>query len=411
MRASRNATQVLYNLLRAADRVFGAHSWKLDGRKPERILAICLSHLGDLVLLTPLFTNLRLRFPHSHIAVVCKSAVADIPRNHPAVNEVLTYEARWTLRPESPRAGFLESIKLIREVRAGSYDLLVICYDHPMDRILGFCTGIHTQVCLDDAAKQQPKPAVGIDHHRHRVEHAYDLLRALDAPILETAPSVGLCEADLAWADEWLQEQGVAGSRLLGVHPGAGGPEKRWAADRFARVAEHLAGKFDCKVVVTGSPVDAEAVQGFVESVRTTVVQAPVTLTVARLCALTRRFALLLCNDCGPMHIAAALRVPVIAVFGPSSPELFGPCPADPRHVVVKSSDGRMESVTVEQVVAAIAGSPHLMHQFRRESSLVLKSPEEVVGSPAAADTAACAGTRSQPMLEEVRTPDGRRRS
>jgi ADP-heptose:LPS heptosyltransferase len=364
MRASRNAAQVLYNLLGAADRVFGAHSWKLDGRKPERILAICLSHLGDLVLLTPLFANLRLRYPQAQIAVVCKSVVADVARNHPAVDEVITYEARWTLRPKSPRAGFLESIKLIRELRAGSYDLLVICYDHPMDRILGFCTGIHTQICLDAAKAAQPKTAVEGTPLRHRLEHAFDLLRALEVPIVDTVPSIGLPAADVAWADEWLREQGLMGKTILGVHPGAGG--LRWPADRFARVAEHLAGKFDCKVVVTGSPVDAEAVQGFVESVRTTVVQAPVTLTVGRLCALIRRFALLLCNDCGPMHIAAALRVPVIAVFGDSSPALWAPCPADPRHVVVKSSDSRMVSVTVEQVVAAIAGSPHLMQQLRR---------------------------------------------
>lgn len=376
MRTSRKSTRVLYNLLKATNRVFGARSWKLDGREPERILAICLSHLGDLVLLTPLFANLRLRYPQAHIGIVCKSAVADIPRNHPAVNEVITYEARWTLRPESPRAGLLDTVKLIRELRARSYDLVVICYDHPMDRILGFCTGIHTQVCLDGAAIRHPKPAVGTDPRRHRVEHAYDLLRALDVPVLESAPSVGLCEADLAWADAWLQEQGVAGSRLLGVHPGAGGPEKRWPADRFARVAEHLASKFDCKVVATGSPVDVEAVQDFVESVRTAVVRAPVTLTVGKLCALIRRFALLLCNDCGPMHVAAALHVPVIAVFGPSSPQLWGPCPADPRHVVVAASDGRMESVTVEQVVAAIAGRPLLMPQLSRESSPVLKSPE-----------------------------------
>jgi ADP-heptose:LPS heptosyltransferase len=366
MRASRKATRLLYSLLRATDRVFRVHSWKLDGREPERILAICLSHLGDLVLLTPLFANLRLKYPQAHIAVVCKSAVADVPRHHPAVNEVITYEARWILGPSSPRAGFLDTVKLIHELRARSYDLLVVCYDHPMDRILGFCTGIHTQVCLDGAAMQETQPAVGTDHHRHRIEHAYGFLGALDVPILERAPSLSLSDANLAWADEWLQEQGVAGSRLLGVHPGAGGPEKRWPADRFARVAEHLAGKFDCKVVVTGSPVDAGAVKGFVESVRTTVVQAPATLTVGKLCALIRRFALLLCNDCGPMHVAAALRVPVIAVFGPSFPELWGPCPADPRHVVVTSSDARIESVTVEQVVAAIAGSPHLMHQLSR---------------------------------------------
>ena len=364
MSASRITAEAFHGILRVVGRPIGIHPRGLDGRKPERILAICLSHLGDLVLLTPLFANLRLRYPQAHIGVVCKSAVADIPRNHPAINEVITYEARWTLRPESPRAGILDTVKLIRELRARSYDLLVICYDHPMDRILGFCTGIRTQVCLDGAAMQQPKPAASTDHHRHRVEHAYDLLRALDVPILESAPCVGLSDADVAWADEWLQEQGVAGSRLLGVHPGAGGPEKRWPADRFARVAEHLAGRFDCKVVATGSPVDAEAVQDFVESIRTTIVQAPVPLTVGKLCALIQRFALLLCNDCGPMHIAAALHVPVIAVFGPSFPELFGPCPADPRHVVVAASDGRIESVTVEQVVAAIAGRPHLVRQL-----------------------------------------------
>jgi ADP-heptose:LPS heptosyltransferase len=364
MSLSRTAARAVLGALRGVNRVFCAFSPHTDGRRPRRVLCIGLSHLGDLVLLTPLFANLRLTYPQAHIAIVCKSAVADIPRNHPAVNEVITYEARWTLRPESHRAGLLDTVKLIRELRARSYDLLVICYDHPMDRILGFCTGIHTQVCLDDAAMQQPKPAVGTDHHRHRVEHAYDLLRELDVPILESAPSVGLSDADVAWADEWLQEQGLAGSRLLGVHPGAGGPEKRWPADRFARVAEHLAGKFDCKVVATGSQVDAEGVQGFVESVRTTIVQAPVPLTVGKLCALIQRFALLLCNDCGPMHIAAALHVPVIAVFGPSFPELFGPCPADPRHVVVAASDGRIESVTVEQVVAAIAGSRHLVHEL-----------------------------------------------
>jgi ADP-heptose:LPS heptosyltransferase len=368
MSVPRIAAEVVYGTLRATDRVFGVRSWKLDGREPQRILAICLSHLGDLVLLTPLFANLRLRYPQAHIGVVCKSAVADIPRNHPAVNEVITYEARWILRPTSPRAGLLGTVKLIRELRARPYDLLVVCYDHPMDRILGFCTGIHTQVCLDGAAMQEPEPAVGTDPRRHRVEHAYDLLRALDVPILESAPSVGLSGADLAWADAWLQEQGVAGSRLLGVHPGAGGPEQRWPADRFARVAEHLAGKFDCKVVATGSPVDAEAVQGFVESVRATVVQAPVTLTVGKLCALIRRFALLLCNDSGPMHIAAALRVPVVVVFRAGKPRLWAPCPADPRHVAVTSPDARIESITAEQVVAAIAGSPHLMHELSRVS-------------------------------------------
>jgi ADP-heptose:LPS heptosyltransferase len=351
-------------------------SLALPAGEPTAILCICLSHLGDLVLLTPLFANLRLRYPQAHIVVVCKSIVGEIPRNHPAVDEIITYEARWTVRPGSPHAGFLDTFKLIRGLRARSFDLLVVCYDHPMDRILGLCSGIPGQISLDGGLARQRKGDVEGTHLRHRVEHAFDLLRAFEVPIVDTAPSIGVPAADVVWADEWLGEQGLMGKTILGVHPGAGGPEQRWPADRFARVAEDLAGKFRCKIVVTGSPIDADQVEGFLHNVRVDALQAPMTLTVSQLCALIQRFAALFCNDCGPMHIAAALRVPVVVVFRAGKPELWAPCPADPRHVTVTSSDARIESVTVEQVIGAIAGSPDLMHHLSRESRLVLKSGE-----------------------------------
>jgi len=392
----------------ASWRVFDPRSAYRDGREPRRILAICLSHLGDLVLLTPLFANLRLRYPHAHIAVLCKSAVADIPRNHPAVDEVITYEARWILGPASRRAGLLDTVKLIRKLRAGSYDLLVVCYDHPWDRILGLCSGVPAQVGLLDDAEvsdgRNPLTRPSADGHplpqggegtdptsssplseggeggdrlqgarvRHRVEHAFELLRALDAPIVETAPSIGLPSDDVAWADRWLIEQGLGERVILGVHPGAGGPQKRWPAERFARVAENLACTYGCKVVVTGSQVDVEAVQDFMQKVGCEAAQAPTNLTVARLCALIQRFSILLCNDCGPMHIAAALRVPVIAVFGPSSPQLWGPYPRDPRQVIAAAGDGKVESVTTEAVLAAINCSP-LSTWLGEKSSATIK--------------------------------------
>jgi ADP-heptose:LPS heptosyltransferase len=325
------------------------------GPEPKRILALCLSHLGDLVLLTPLFANLRLQFPTSHIAAVSKSVVADILRNHPAIDEVITYEARWILGPGSRRAGLLDSMRLIRTLRAGSFDLLIIGYDHPADRLLGMCTGIKAQVSLEaDGIQRCGIPAAGAPVG-HRVEHAFDLLRALDVPIVDAAPSLGVTAADVAWAGEWLREQSLVGKKILGVHPGSGGPRKCWPAARFARVAEELAGTDGYAVVVTGSPVDAEPVQEFTRVFRGKPARPPLTLTVGQLCALIQRFSVLLCNDCGPMHIAAALRVPVIAVFGPSSPALWGPYPRDPRHVVVAAPDGQIESITPEEVLAALA--------------------------------------------------------
>jgi ADP-heptose:LPS heptosyltransferase len=324
------------------------------GQEPKRILALCLSHLGDLVLLTPLFANLKRQFPRAHIAVVCKSAVADIPRNHPAVDEVITYEARWILSSSSPRAGLWDTAKLIRKLRAGSYDSLLICYDHPLDRVLGRCTGIPAQVCAQsDGIRRCGIPPAGTQA-RHRVEHAFDLLRSLQVPIVDSTPSLGIPAADGTWADTWLREQRLEGKNILGVHPGSGGPEKCWPAARFARVAEELAGRNEWSVVVTGSPVDAEAVQEFVSIFRGKPARAPMTSTVGQLCALIQRYAVLLCNDCGPMHIAAALRIPVIAVFGPSSTALWGPYPPDSRHVVVAAPDGKIESITPEEVLAAL---------------------------------------------------------
>ena len=336
-------------------RILRRHLTCARGLEPERILALCLSHLGDLVLLTPLFANLRLQFPASHIAVVGKSVVADILRNHPAIDEVITYEARWILSSSSRRAGLLDTVRLIRTLRAGSYDLLIIGYDHPADRLLGLCTGIKAQVTLEADGIQRCGIPAADTAVPHRVEHAFDLLRALDVPIVDAAPSLGVAAADAAWAGEWLREQGLLGKKILGVHPGSGGPRKCWPAARFARVAEEWAGRNGYAVVVTGSPVDAEAVQEFAKVFQGKPARPPLTLTVGRLCALIQRFSVLLCNDCGPMHIAAALRVPVIAVFGPSSPALWGPYPPDPRHVVVAAPDGKIESITPEEVLAALA--------------------------------------------------------
>jgi len=360
MSLSRLATAAVGKIAGLTQRLVHPQAPYPGGREPGRILTSCFSHLGDLVLLTPLFANLRRRFPTAHIAVVCKSAVADIPRNHPAIDEVLTYEARWTLRPSSRRAGLLETAKLIRRLRAGSYDWLVVCYDHPLDRLLGRCTGIPAQVCAQRGGIERCGiPPAGTEV-RHRVEHAFDLLRALDVPIVDANPSLGLAAADAAWAEEWLGEQGLAGKKILGVHPGSGGPEKCWPAPRFARVAEELAGRNDWSVVVTGSQVDKEAVEALIGNLRGKAAPAPLTLTVGQLCALIQRFSVLLCNDCGPMHIAAALRVPVIAVFGPSSTALWGPYPPDPRHVVVAARDGKIESIAPEEVLAALErGSGH----------------------------------------------------
>ena len=142
---------------------------------------------------------------------------------------------------------------------------------------------------------------------------------------------------DAAWADAWLKERGVDGDRRIAVlNPGASWPAKTWSADRFAELARRMIETLNLRVLLVAGPGQREAMTGLTDMAG---YPCPVVETgsLTRLAALIQRCDLFVSNDCGPMHIAAAVGTPTIGLFGPSSPRIWFPYSKADGHVALEA--------------------------------------------------------------------------
>ena len=127
-------------------------------------------------------------------------------------------------------------------------------------------------------------------------------------------------EGEKNWATDYLRVHGVpAGGVVVGVHPGASVPEKRWPLDRFAAVAHSLGQRDDVKVLAFVDPAGYGSSIGEGDDV------IPTKVDLREMISLIARCTLLVCNDSGPMHIAGALGVPTVAIFGSGIASWFAP--------------------------------------------------------------------------------------
>ena len=134
------------------------------------------------------------------------------------------------------------------------------------------------------------------------------------------------------------------------VHPGAGKPQNVWPGRKYAEAAKILGDRYGLGIVATGGPMDAAALDAFLGACERRPIVLPCP-SIGFLGALIRRSDLALCNDTGIMHIAGAVGARCVAVFGPTDPRRWKPVNATV--VAVRAKDGNIESVEIEEVVAA----------------------------------------------------------
>jgi heptosyltransferase-1 len=190
---------------------------------------------------------------------------------------------------------------------------------------------------------------------KHVIEQAVELAAAVAGD--ELTPATPLLPIDPlaeAWADEMLG--GSQGTVL--INPGAGWGAKRWPQERYGAVAEELVGK-GFRVVVNAGPGELPMAEGIASATRGAA--TPLTCTVNQLISLTRRVALVIAGDTGPLHLACALGRPVVGIYGPTDPSRNGPFGA--RFKVLRSSESRRD---------------HTRHEAP-EAGLLTISPDDVL--------------------------------
>ncbi len=134
-----------------------------------------------------------------------------------------------------------------------------------------------------------------------------------------------LFENDYAEADTLLRSFLQSGKRIIGIHPGARPPARRWPSDYFATVGDTLARRFDAQIVLTGGPGEEQTVQAVMDAMHTPAVSLAGKTSIGSLAALISRFDLFISNDTGPSHIACAVDCPSVTIFGPADVQRWAP--------------------------------------------------------------------------------------
>ncbi len=326
--------------------------------RPSPTLVIQTAFLGDVVLTTPLLSALAERY--GPVDVVTTPAAATLLEGHPAVAEVLRYDKRGV------DAGLGGLWKLGRLLRARRYARAYLPHRSLRSAALALIAGAPERTGFAGAAgavtytSRMPRP---------RGAHETTRLLALAGVPAEAAPEVSLAltAADRAAADGWLRAHGVPPG-FVAVAPGS-----IWGTKRWPHYAE-LAAALDAPIVVIGGPEDALLAEQISAAANGRVWSAAGALGLRAATALLERATVLVTNDSVPLHLAAAVHTPVVAIFGPTVPE-FGFGPRGRRDVVVQQSGlacrpcsahgprvcplGHhrcMVELSVERVAAAVAG-------------------------------------------------------
>jgi lipopolysaccharide heptosyltransferase II len=363
---------------------------------PRRILVLRLERIGDLLMTLEALSLMRRRALGARIDLVVGSWNAPLARRLSAIDVVETLDAPWLARGHRG-ARVRDMVRQARAWRSRRYDLAVNFEPDIRSNLLLALSGARCRVGF--RSRGGGALLTRADHYDPRIhtsENARRLVElALPAPdgsgAGEPAPVVGLDLPDDARARAAARVAGLPpGQPLVGIHPSGGRRVKQWDAVRFAEVAVRLARDHQAAILLTGSAED----RPIVEAVRARLpadvaaIDLAGALDVVELAALMERLSVFVSGDTGPMHLAAAVGTPVVAIFGPSDPARWGPGASTAR--VVRSSWWCSPCNRIRRPPARCRG--------RTPDCLLAIDPEEVVraageiletGRPGATDVAA----------------------
>jgi len=278
----------------------------------KKILVINTMCIGDLVLCTPLLSVLKNNSPQDYLAVLANKNNAEILMGNPWVDEIISLDKK------GKEKGIAGMFSLIKKIRAAKFDLVVNLTTS--ERALG--------VTYLSGAKRIIGHAPFLKKHSgnvHKVEEHLSLLAKLNLADykhngLEVFPAI---EA-VKYIDDFLLSA-QAKKLLIGLNPGASWPNKKWAPEKFAALADNLAKKDGVSVVFTGGKEDNPLVREIIGQMKTKPLDLSGKTNLQQLAALFKKCQLVITGDTGPLHIAVGVKTRVIGLFGPSSAAIYGP--------------------------------------------------------------------------------------
>lgn len=289
--------------------------------------------LGDVILTLPVIQNLQHTFPQTHIHLIGNPTLLSLaPTHHIQIHDI--NRAHWAPLFAPNTVITSELTHLFQNTER------VFSYLPDPDKAL--TQNLH-RLGVSQIHTCPPRPT----QTTHAIDHLLSPLRALDIPIPITQPHIQITAADHAN----MAQQHPQTPTLL-IHPGSGGKNKCWAPSHFATTADALIRQTGCLVCLSSGPADgplAEAVSQLMTEKATVLPQLP----LRQFAAFMTTCSAYLGNDSGPTHLAAALGLPTIALFGPTNPHIWSP--RGPKVHIISSPDCHINNISPTTVTKTLA--------------------------------------------------------
>jgi heptosyltransferase-1 len=289
--------------------------------RSPRILIVRLTALGDVIHGLPVACALRAALPDATIGWVVEGRNADLLAGHPALDHVIQVPRRWL---KSPRA----VLDLRRRLRALQFDVTIDLQCLTKSAVAAWLSGARRRIGKAGAHGRElsrwfHNELVAVEG-RHVIDHYLEMLRPLGIENPEVRFDVPETVADAHTADAILRDRQLLRRGFAVLNPGAGWPSKIWPADRYGALAAHLKAAHGLEsLAVWGVPDERPLAEQIVAASNGAARLAPPT-TVLELAAVSRRAALFVGSDTGPMHLAVAVETPTISLHGPSVADWCG---------------------------------------------------------------------------------------
>ena len=281
----------------------------------RKILVIKLRAIGDVLLSTVVLPGLRQEFPDSTIDFLCEIPAAGVIQGNPYIDHALIFDAKSE-----------NGLSLITRIRKQKYDLVIDLFGNPRSAVVTLFSNARYRVGYRFSWRRYcysivVNPRGG---EVHNAEFNLDAVRFLGVPVSGQSPYFPLTEEARLFAEEFVKANNLENSFLIAVNAGGGWYTKKWRPDHYASLLRRCCDEFDVRAVLVWGPGELDVVRAISEKIGHRGIITPPT-TIPQLGAVLKRCTMMVTNDSGPMHIAAALGVPVVAVFGPTNPLLQGP--------------------------------------------------------------------------------------
>jgi len=343
------------NVLRMLERLFSKDTIsprEVHHSEIRRILVIRQhDQLGDFLLATPVLRALRERYPDARIGLLVRDYFADVASRVPGIDEVLVFRANllhWT---------FKRFTTLWDQLRK-RWDMTVVLntVSHSLTSdVLAYLSGARYTVgseahVFPGCSRNFLYNVVAPLHRppRHQTDRNLDIVRILDADTQDLSEEIRISENEQMSARERFSKASLPAPLLIGMHIGAGKKPNRWPVKNFARLAEEVREKYGAEVILFWGLAEGDLCREFCRSVSF----KPITMEPSSLVQLAACFSqcdAMVFNDTGVMHLAAAVGVPLVAIFGPTDPGEW--MPIGKNCASIRGERGVTGNVSPEQVL------------------------------------------------------------